>query len=127
MPALYTSLRPDTAVKEANQAGTLQPTLLVSYRADCDSILDLTDPATLATLPLTAADLATNSWRDAMTGGREAPTQTLARTLHQAGTNGIIVPSYTRGAKPSDLNLVLWAWPSLTVIDDENRLTPAPA
>ncbi len=34
IPALYTALDPATALREANQVGSLQPTLLVSYRAD---------------------------------------------------------------------------------------------
>lgn len=124
MPALYTSLRPETAIKEANQVGSLQPTLLVSYNARCPDVLDLTNTATLSELQLTMKDLATDTWRSDMTGGREAGSQTLARRLHQDGVQGIIVPSFARGATPHDKNLVLWHWPGLTVIDDENRLAP---
>ena len=47
-PALYTSLAPDTALREANQVGTLQPTALVAYTADVAPLLDSRDPAALA-------------------------------------------------------------------------------
>jgi len=33
-PALYTALIVMTALREANQAGTLQPTMLIAYEAD---------------------------------------------------------------------------------------------
>lgn len=37
-PALYMSLSVMTALREANQAGSLQPTMLVSYDADIASV-----------------------------------------------------------------------------------------
>lgn len=47
MPALYTAQAVTTAICEANQIGTLQPTTLVAYEADIRPIFDATDPAAL--------------------------------------------------------------------------------
>ncbi len=40
VPALYTSLAIMTALKEANQLGSLQPTTLVSYDAEIERVFD---------------------------------------------------------------------------------------
>ena len=42
VPALYTALSIMSAIREANQIGTLQPTKLVAYRADLDPVFDAT-------------------------------------------------------------------------------------
>ena len=42
-PALYLALSPHTALQEANQAGSFQPTTVVSYDADIDSLFDARD------------------------------------------------------------------------------------
>ncbi len=123
MPALYTSLSILTALREANQVGHLQPTTLVSYRADVDCIFDSRDPAAMAEEGLVPADLADPGWRDQMRHEGEATTQTLARRLTAKGYNGLLVPSYAPGAGPDDINLVLWRWGGLILIDDENRLS----
>ena len=47
VPALYSSLTVMTALREANQAGSLQPTTLVSYDADIESVFDCRDEAAL--------------------------------------------------------------------------------
>lgn len=39
-PALYTTLDPATALREANQAGSLQPSVLVSDRAGDGAVFD---------------------------------------------------------------------------------------
>ncbi|MYA90074.1 MAG: RES domain-containing protein, partial [Boseongicola sp. SB0662_bin_57] len=39
-PALYTALSPAVALREASQAGSLQPTVLVSCRADLGPVFD---------------------------------------------------------------------------------------
>ncbi|WP_234702898.1 MULTISPECIES: RES family NAD+ phosphorylase [Thalassobacter] len=41
--ALYTSLDPTTAFRETNQVGSLQPTILVSYKAYLGPIFDTRD------------------------------------------------------------------------------------
>ncbi len=59
-PALYTSLDPRTAWMEAQQGLPFkaQPMTLVGYRIGCERIVDLTDPAVLATCAIEAATLA---------------------------------------------------------------------
>ena len=61
--ALYTSMSVMTAIREANQIGTLQPTTLVSYEADITLIFDATDGDVLGGYDMTPADLAANDWR----------------------------------------------------------------
>jgi RES domain-containing protein len=58
MPALYLSLSPLTALREANQVGNLQPTTLVSYDAEVDGIFDTRDEAMLARENMSPAGLA---------------------------------------------------------------------
>lgn len=40
-PGLYSALDPVTALREANQVGSLQPTILVSYQADNAPVFDV--------------------------------------------------------------------------------------
>lgn len=121
--ALYTALDVIGALREANQVGSLQPTTLVSYDTDIDNIFDSRDGAALAAFGMDAGALADPGWREHMRAGGEAPTQTFARRLIDAGRNGLLVRSFAKGAGPDDLNLVLWHWDKgLRLIDDENRL-----
>lgn len=127
-PALYSSLAAMTALREANQIGNLQPTTLVSYDAEIETVFDSRDEAALAAEGMDMIALADTTWRDQMKTAGEAPTQALARRLVAAGYNGLIVRSFAPGATDDDLNLVLWRWgeraPSrLVLIDDENRLS----
>lgn len=122
-PALYTSLDPDTALREANQVGTLQPTTLVAYDADVDPLLDGRDGQALASFGIDSAALADPTWRDRMLAREPVPTQHLAEAAISKGFAGIIVPSFARGARADALNLVLWRWDAkLSLIDDDNRL-----
>lgn len=128
VPALYSSLTVLTALREANQAGSLQPTTLVSYDAEVDGVFDTRDEATLAAEGIDAAALADDTWRDQMQAIGEARTQVFARDLIAKGYRAMLVRSFAPGATKDDLNLVLWQWsdspPSrLTLIDDENRLS----
>ncbi|MDF0490376.1 RES family NAD+ phosphorylase [Sphingomonas sp. H39-1-10] len=128
VPALYTSLSVLTALTEANQIGSLQPTTLVSLEAQIEHVFDSRDAAALAAQGMDAAALADPGWRDSMKNTGEAPTQTFARRLADTGYHGLLVRSFAPGADGDDLNLILWRWgpapPSrLTLIDDENRLS----
>lgn len=127
-PALYTSLAPDTAIREANQIGFLQPTTLVAYHADIAPVFDATDAAALLDHGLSPAALADPAWRDRMNRGAPVPIQDLAERLIAAGYAGLRVASFAAGATAADLNLVLWRWNAgpdtrLDLIDDEGRLT----
>lgn len=122
-PALYTSLAPETALREANQVGTLQPTTLVAYQADIGPLLDGRDEASLKPFGMTPGHLADRGWRDRMLGGKPVPTQDLAEAAIAQGFAGIVVPSYARGAPADALNLVLWHWEGrITLVDDDDRL-----
>lgn len=128
VPALYSSLTALTALREANQAGSLQPTTLVSYDAEIDGVFDTRDESALEAEGMDAASLADNTWRDQMKATGEARTQAFARGLIAKGYRAMSVRSFAPGATKDDLNLVLWQWgdspPSrLTLIDDENRLS----
>ena len=121
--ALYTSLAPDVALREANQVGTLQPTTLLAYRADVRPLVDGRSSDLFAQYGLRTADLADPSWRDLMLRGKPVPTQDLAETLIKEGIAGMFVPSYARGAAAGSVNLVLWRWHGmLEPIDDDDRL-----
>lgn len=127
-PALYAALAPDTAIREANQIGFLQPTTLVAYHADIAPVFDATDAAILGARGLTAADLADPAWRDRMNRGASVPTQDFAEALIAEGYAGLLVTSFAQGATAADLNMVLWRWSDapdarLTLIDDEGRLS----
>ncbi|GGE04500.1 hypothetical protein GCM10011390_24310 [Aureimonas endophytica] len=128
MPALYASLSIMTALREANQVGSLQPTVLVSYEAAIERVFDATDAGLLQAAGLDPAALADPSWRDEMKSRGEAATQAFARRLFAEGFDGLRVRSFAPGAGAKDLNLVLWRWGAfgtsrLTLIDDENRLS----
>lgn len=130
VPALYTSLDPLTAIREATQAGRLQPLVLVALEARIDRVFDARDAAALEQRGLSPQALADPGWRNAQRQG-PAPTQAFAAALAAEGWPGLIAPSYAPGAT-GGANLVLWSWGAetaaqLTVIDDEGRLPAAPA
>ena len=126
-PAIYASLSVATALREANQVGDLQPTLLVSYQADIANLFDTRDEAELKRFGMDSAALADPSWRDRIKADGVAPTQDFARKLIAQDHDGLLVRSFAPGATEDDLNLVLWRWgseapPRLLPIDDEERL-----
>lgn len=127
-PVLYLSLSVMTALREANQVGSLQPTTLVSYEADIEHVFDTRDSAALKLEGMNPSTLADPTWRDQMKALGEAETQAFARRLTTAGYHGLLVKSFAPGAGEDDFNLVLWTWSDtpparLTLIDDENRLS----
>ena len=127
VPTLYASLSVMTALREANQVGSLQPTTLVSYDAKIASVFDCRDEGALAAQGMTADMLAAATWRDEARTTREAKTQDFARRLMKAGHHGLLVRSFAPGSAAEDLNIVLWTWGAaarsrLVLIDDEGRL-----
>ena len=125
--ALYAALTPATALREANQAGSLQPTILVSYAADLGPIFDTRDAGVLERYNMTAVMLADPAWRTRMLDGQAVPTQDFARDLIADGFAGLLIRSFAKGATAADFNIVLWRWTgggcSLDVVDDEDRLS----
>lgn len=127
-PALYASLTVMTALREANQAGSFQPTTLVSYDAEIEKVFDCRDGTALQAEGMDEAAIGDGTWRDQMKATGEARTQAFARRLIAKDFCGMLVRSFAPGASETDLNLVLWRWgdapPSrLILIDDENRLS----
>lgn len=126
-PALYTSLDPTTALREANQVGSLQPTILVSYTADLGPIFDTRDQVGLEQYGMTEAMLADSAWRMKMLDSQSVPTLNFAGSLIADGFAGLLIRSFAKGASASDFNIVLWNWIIegcvLTVVDDEDRLS----
>ncbi|MEW4462561.1 MULTISPECIES: RES family NAD+ phosphorylase [Hyphomicrobiales] len=128
VPALYLSTSVLTALREANQVGDLQPTTLVCYRAEIETVFDTSDIAALEAAGYDETALADPTWRDQMRTMGEARTQRFARELIANGYSGLRVRSFAKGGGPDDMNLVLWRWgttaPSrLELIDDEDRLS----
>jgi len=128
VPALYTSLRFETAWLEAQQAFPFkaQPMTLCAYEVDCEDVLDLTDADTLTAHQITVADLAC-PWKDLATRGLKPPSWLMTERLMAAGVAGIIVPSFAKGAVAADINAVFWYWApepphQVRVIDDDRRL-----
>lgn len=121
-PALYTSFAPETALREANQVGTLQPTVLVAYEADIGPLLDGRNAAALRAFNMALDTLADASWRDQMLARDVVPTHELAKAAILKDYRGLIVPSFARGAPPSALNAALWESDGcLTLVDDDAR------
>ncbi|MFT6253684.1 RES family NAD+ phosphorylase [Sulfitobacter sp.] len=127
IPALYTALDPATALREANQVGNLQPTILVSYAADLGPIFDTRDEDALKRYCMTADFLADPAWRTKMLDGQPVPTQDFAHSLIAGGFTGLLIKSFAKGTSISDFNIVLWNWTNddcnFAVVDDEDRLS----
>jgi RES domain-containing protein len=111
VPALYVSLRFETAWLEAQQALPFkaQPMTLCGYQVDCEDIADLSDAATLAALEVDRNMLAC-SWEYLAARGETPPSWALADRLIAGGQAGIVTPSFAPGALPADLNAVFWRW-----------------
>lgn len=99
-----------TAIKEANQAGSLQPTMLLPYEADIKSVFDTQNIDALSKFGMTPEELGVPGWREQMIAKGRAPTQKLADALIGEGFHGLLVRSFAKGASADDLNLVLWIW-----------------
>ena len=82
-PALYASLSPVTALREANQAGALQPTTLVAYQVDVRPVFDARDAEALARFGVTREDLASIAWRDEMIANGEFGDAGFGATPHR--------------------------------------------
>ena len=128
VPSLYVALDPKIAWMEAQQGMPFkaQPLTLVSYRVDCERVVDLTEPAVLAAMGILDETLAC-PWEDLAAQGLMPPTWELAEVLIAEGNDGILVPSFAPGTLLADHNLVLWRWSDtapccVTVIDDFGRL-----
>lgn len=129
LPALYTSLAPLTAVREAQPLGRpMQPLTLCAYEVDAEPVFDAMNDERRIALGVTEAELAHPTWEEEMLTGTVPPSQALADRLIEAGYVGLQVRSFAAGANPEDINLVLWRWgpdrpARVILIDDEGRLS----
>ncbi|MBU3078866.1 RES family NAD+ phosphorylase [Sphingomonas quercus] len=127
-PALYASLRVETAWLEAQQGFPFkaQPMTLCAYAVHCVDILDLSSADVRRAAAVTLEELAC-PWEDLADRGHEPPSWAVAARLAAEGMAGIIVPSFAHRAGSDDRNLILWKWGrekphQLRVIDDHRRL-----
>ena len=127
--ALYTSLDPLTAIREAQPLGRpMQPLTLCAYDVDAEPVFDALNEECRHDQGVSAADFTCPSWEAEMLTGAVPASQTLADRLIAAGYFGMRVRSFAVGAGATNINLVMWRWgtdPSARValIDDEDRLS----
>lgn len=88
-----------SAIREANQIGTLQPTTLVAHAADIRPIFDASEAAALQAQGFAAADVADVDWRLTMLNEGRAPTQQLAERLRGEGYAGMQVRSFAKAPR----------------------------
>jgi RES domain-containing protein len=127
-PALYTSLRFETAWLEAQQGFPFkaQPMTLCGYDVDCEDMVDLTDPEVRSGLGIQLADLGCG-WAGMVDRGEIPPSWLLVDQLMADGHAGILVRSFAWGASEADRNAVFWHWEpdpphQVRVIDPSGRL-----
>jgi len=127
-PALYLSLDPMTAIKEAAQgfAHKFEPCVLCTYEVDCEDVVDLRSENDRRAASVGEDEMAC-AWFAEAAAGREPASQGLARRLIAGGAAGLLAPSFVRGATQIDANLVLWRWSAspphkVTLFDPGGRL-----
>ena len=129
LAALYTSLAPLTAIREAQPLGRpMQPLTLCAYEVDAEPVFDALDEQRCSELGVIEAELACPTWEAEMLAGTVPASQALAGRLIAAGYAGMRVQSFASGAGAEDINLVLWKWGPdrpvrVSLIDEEGRLT----
>ena len=129
VPALYTSLSPITAIREASQVGRpLQPITLCAYGVDAEPVFDALDPSEQEAQGVKTEEIFCRNWEQEMLAGIVPASQHLADRLIEAGYFGMRVRSFAPGAGADDLNLVFWRWGNhgpakVALVDDEHRLT----
>ena len=126
-PALYVSLDPMTAIREAVQgfARKFEPCVLCTYEIACEDVVDLRGKKDRRVAGL-SKDMACPWFAEAAVG-REPASWRLARRLIASGAAGLIAPSFAGGAGARDFNLVLWDWGDrlphkVAVFDPSGRL-----
>ena len=132
LTALYTSLTPLVAIREAQPLGRpMQPLTLCAYEVDAEPVFDALDEERCRALSVLDSHLQCPAWEAEMLAGDIPASQTLADRLIAAGHVGMRVRSFATGASADDLNLVMWRWGSerpvrVVPIDDEGRLSGRP-
>jgi RES domain-containing protein len=101
MKVVYLSREPETAMTEALEhfryhhlpISAALPKVLVAVAVRLDRLLDLTDPAVAAGIPLPVTELLAEDWRALMAGRKEPGSQAVGRAAYAAGIQGLAVPS----------------------------------
>lgn len=133
IPALYTSLSPLTAIREAQSLGRpMQPLTLCAYEVDIEPVVDTLDENQRQALGVRDSDLVCPGWEADMLAGAVPASQALADRLVAAGYAAMLVRSFAVGAAAGDANLVMWKWGEhrphrVVLVDDEGRLSGGPA
>lgn len=127
-PALYLSLDPMTAIKEAAQgfAHKFEPYVLCTYEIDCEDVIDLRGEEERRAAGVSQDQLAC-PWFAEAAAGRQPSSWRLAQKLIADGAAGLLAPSFVGRATPADVNLVLWRWSAalphkVAVFDPGDRL-----
>jgi len=128
IPALYLALSIEGMVLEMAHgfAHRFDPLTVCSYDADIDDLVDL---RTQIGREAHGTDLESMgcAWFYDRVRGKIPASWTLARSLIARGAAGLLAPSFSRGARPEMVNLVLWRWGHdlphrIAVHDPEHRL-----
>ena len=100
---------------------------LCDYEVDCEPVADLSTDEGRAAHSVAMEDLAC-PWLSLMLDGKAVPSHEVAKRLESEGYVGILVPSFVPGARPEDVNLVLWKWgeklPTLVQVHDPDKRLP---
>lgn len=129
VPALYASLDPLTAIREAQPLGRpMQPLTLCAYEVDAEPVFDALDEERRQDRSVSDIDLDCPTWEADMLAAAVPASQALADRLIAAGYVGMRVRSFAIGAGADDVNLVIWRWgisppARVVLIDDEDRLS----
>ena len=132
LAALYTSLTPLSAIREAQPLGRpMRPLTLCAYEVDAEPVFNALDEARRRAFGVLDSHLACPAWEAEMLAGGIPASQALADRLIAAGYAGMRVRSFVVGAGVDDVNLVIWKWGSerpgrVVLIDDEGRLSGDP-
>jgi RES domain-containing protein len=128
-PALYLSVDPMPAIKEAAQgfAHKIEPYVLCTYEIDCEDVIALRDDEERRVAGVGMDELAC-PWFAEAAAGRQPASWLLARKLISNGAAGLLAPSFVRGATlDADVNLISWRWGGsaphkVAVFDPSGRL-----
>lgn len=110
MPALYASFSFEAAAREVRFSVSSEPYTFYFLEVDAWPVADLVSTDVRGALGVQPDALACPNWESEMNRGIEPASHALARRLIAQGYAGIVVPSFARGARAEDRNLVLWQW-----------------
>jgi RES domain-containing protein len=127
-PAIYAACELSTAWAEYNQGFVQHPALIAKLQLSGAQLADLTEPAVLDELGV-SAEIHRCQWRAMLDEGQMPETHVLQKRLLADGIDGVIYPSFM---SPGGSCVALWRWndegePRLEVIDPDHRLPATPA